>query len=179
MLFRSVNGTKVARAVYLAGARKGQDVSEPYYNNNVQVYTNIRDIGSVANDLKLNWQGDVSTVKVNFTAGWFYISQDIAMDWHPNQFNASLTPKASPIDLLDSAGNLLSANGFTGYNNNWGGCCARTYDYTFTDSAPYADLILDYGNFGLDLSVRQDKNHGSGSGVNANPVSGDPVTHIL
>ena len=175
----TVNGGTVARAVYSAGPKRGQNVSEAYYDNNVQVYTRIRDVGSFANDLKLNWQGDMGGVKANLTAGWFYMSQKIAMDWHPNQFNSSLTPQASPIDLLDSAGHLLSANGFTGYNNNWGGCCARTYEYTFTDNAPYADLILDVGKFELDASIRHDINHGSGSGTNANPRVGNPVTHSL
>lgn len=175
----TVNGGVVARAVYSAGPRRGQNVSEAYYNNNVQVYTRMRDVGSFVNDLKLNWQGDLGGVKANLTAGWFYMSQKIAMDWHPNQFNSSITPDAAPIDLLNSAGNLLSANGFTGYNNNWGGCCARTYDYTFTDNAPYVDLILNVGKFELDASLRHDINHGSGSGTNANPRVGDPVTHFL
>ncbi len=173
------NGSTVARAVYSAGPNRGKDVAEAYYDNNVSVYTRIRDVGSFVNDMKLNWQGGLGgSVKANLTAGWFYMSQKIAMDWHPNQFNSSLTPAASPIDLLDSAGHLLSANGFTGYNNNWGGCCSRTYDYTFTDNAPYADLIVDAGKFELDASIRHDINHGSGSGINANPLTGDPVTHI-
>lgn len=175
----TVNGGVVARAVYAAGTKRGQDVSEAYYNNNVQVYTRMRDVGSFANDLKLNWQGGSDALKVNLTAGWFFMSQKIAMDWHPNQFNSSISPQASPIELLDSAGNLLSANGFTGYNNNWGGCCSRTYDYTFTDNAPYADLILDVGKFELDASIRHDINHGSGSGTNANPRVGNPTTHTL
>lgn len=173
------NGGVVARAVYSAGPDKGKDVAEAYYNNNVSVYTRIRDIGSFVNDLKVNWQGDLGSVKANLTAGWFYMNQKIGMDWHPNQFNASLTPTASPIDLLDAAGNLLSANGFTGYNNNWGGCCARTYDYSFTDNAPYADFIFDVGKFGLDASIRHDINRGSGSGINANPGTGDPVTNFI
>jgi hypothetical protein len=173
------NGKTVARAVYSAGPNKGKDVAEAYYNNNVSVYTRIRDVGSFVNDMKLNWQGDLGAVKANLTAGWFYMNQKIAMDWHPNQFNGSLTPQASPIDLLDSAGNLLSANGFTGYNNNWGGCCARTYDYTFTDNAPYADFIFDVGKFELDASIRHDINKGSGSGINANPGVGNPATQFI
>lgn len=169
----------VARAVYGAGPNKGQDVTEAFYNNNVSVYTRIRDVGSFVNDAKLNWQGDLGAIKANLTAGWFYMNQKIAMDWHPNQFNASLTPAAAPIDLLNAAGNLLSANGFTGYNNNWGGCCARTYDYTFTDNAPYADFIFDVGKFELDASIRHDINRGTGSGINANPAVGNPVTNFI
>ncbi|MBU6268329.1 MAG: TonB-dependent receptor [Sphingomonadales bacterium] len=175
----TVNGGVVARAVYAAGPQKGQNVAEAYYDNNVQVWTRIRDVGSFVNDTKLSWNGDLGTVKASLTAGWFYMNQKIAMDWHPNQFNSSISPNSSPIDLLNSAGALLSANGFTGYNNNWGGCCARTYDYAFTDNAPYADLILDAGKFELDASIRHDINHGSGSGTNANPVTGNAVTHTI
>ncbi len=190
LLGSTVNGGVVARAVYSAGPLKGQDVAEPYYNNNVEVTTNIRKIGSFVNDLKLSGNtefGDGN--KASLTAGVFFMSQKIAMDWHPSMFNSQVSGNnPSPIDVLDAAGNLLSANGFTGYNNNWGGCCARTYDYTFSDTAPYADLIVDLSGFQLDASIRHDINHGSGSGVNStgtnnfvnqtvvNPVSGNTET---
>ncbi len=181
-----VNGQTVARAVYFAGPNKGQNVAEAYYDNNVEVYAHIRNLNSIANDLKLNWKGDLGGgVKANLTAGWFYMSQNIAMDWHPNQFNSQASGSdASPIALLTAAGNLITAGGGYGYNNNWGSCCARTYDYNFSDNAPYADLILDYDKFELDTSLRYDINHGSGSGTNStghvytltqqvvNPVSG-------
>ena len=181
----TVNGSVVASAVYAAGPNAGQNVAESYYNSNVEVYTHIRDEGGFVNDTKLNWKGDVgSGARLNITAGWFYQSQNIAMDWHPNQFRSQASGNnPAPIDLYDASGNLLSANGYSGYNNNWGACCARTYDYTFTDNAPYADLILDVGKFELDASIRHDINHGSGSGVNSSGVAHtyaqtviDPVT---
>jgi outer membrane receptor protein involved in Fe transport len=167
LLGSTVNGQVVARAVYAAGPNKGQNVAETYYDNNVQVYTRIRSVDSIANDLKLNWKGDLGgSLKANLTAGWFFMSQNIAMDWHPGQFNSQASGSdASPIALLNAAGNLISAGGAYGYNNNWGSCCARTYDYTFSDNAPYVDLILDSGKFELDASLRDDINHGSGSGT--------------
>ncbi|MBS0254032.1 MAG: TonB-dependent receptor, partial [Proteobacteria bacterium] len=131
--------------------------------------TNIRNLNSFANDLKLNWKGDLGTgLRANLTAGWFFMNQRIAMDWHPSQFNSQASGSdPSPIALLNAAGNLISAGGYYGYNNNWGSCCARTYDYTFTDNAPYVDLILDYDKFELDASLRDDINHGQGSGTNS------------
>ena len=180
----TINGQTVTRAVYSAGPNKGQNVAEPYYDNNVEIATHIRKIGGFSNDLKLT--GDVqfgADARLTATAGVFFMSQKIAMDWHPNQFNSQVIgDNPSPIDLLNASGNLLSANGGTGYNNNWGGCCARTYDYTFTDTAPYADLILDIGQFQLDGSIRHDINHGSGSGTNSidqvyNPV--DPLNPLI
>ncbi len=163
----TVNGATVARAVYANGPNAGKDVSEALYNNNVEIYTDIRNLDSIANNLQLNWRGDLGGgIRANLTAGWFFMSQKIAMDWHPGQFNAEASGSdPAPIDLIDSAGNLLSANGYTGYNNNWGAGVARTYDYTFTDNAPFADLILDANRFELDTSIRDDINHGSGSGV--------------
>lgn len=186
----TVNGGVVARAVYSAGPNMGQDVSEPFYNSNVNVYTHIRSLDSFANDLKLNGKTELGgNANASLTAGVFFMSQQIAMDWHPNQFRSQASgDNPSPIDLLDSSGNLLSAAGFTGYNNNWGSCCARTYDYTFSDTAPYADLILDVDRFELDASIRHDINHGSGSGTKStgtthympqtatNPVTGATQT---
>jgi len=161
-----VNGGTVARAVYGAGPNAGQNVTEALYNAGVEVYTDMRNLDSTANNLQLNWRGDMGGVRANLTAGWFFMSQKIAMDWHPSEYNAQLSGSdAAPIDLLDASGNLLTANGYSGYNNEWGGSNARTYDYTFTDNAPFADLIFDADKFELDASARDDINHGSGSGV--------------
>lgn len=162
----TVNGQTVAQAVYSAGPNAGHPVTEAFYNNNVAVWTDIRDMSSYANDLKLSWQKTLDNgLKASVYGGWFFMSQNIGMDWHPSQFNAEASPTPSPIDLLSSSGNLLSAAGYYGYNNNWGSCCARTYDYTFTDNAPYVDLILDYNKFELDASAREDINRGTGTGT--------------
>ena len=169
----TVNGGTVAKAVYAAGPNAGQSVTDAYYNNNVEVYTHIRSLNSFVNDTKLNWKGDLGgDMKANLTAGWFYMNQQIAMDWHPSQFNDTIT--GVPIDLYNAAGNQLTANGYSGYNNNWGSCCSRTYDYTYTDNAPYADLIVDVSQFELDASIRHDINHGSGAGT-----QGSGVAHTL
>jgi outer membrane receptor protein involved in Fe transport len=164
----TVNGSTVASAVYAAGPNAGKAVGEAYYNNNVNVYTDIRNLNSFVNDLKANWKGGSGDLRANLNVVWFFMSQQIGMDWHPSQFNAQASGNnPSPIDLLDATGNLISANGYTGYNTNWGGGNARSYDYTFSDNAPYADLILDYGRFELDSSLRYDINHGSGTGTSA------------
>jgi len=161
------------KAIYAAGPNVGQAVTDTYYNNNVEVFTNIRSLNNFVNDTKLNWKGSLGgDIRANLTAGWFYMNQQIAMDWHPSEFSDTVT--GVPIDVYSAAGNLLTANGYAGYNNNWGACCARTYDYTFTDNAPYADLILDAAGFEFDGSIRHDINHGQGVGT---PSSG--VAHTL
>lgn len=161
------------QAVYAAGPNAGKLVTDAYYNNNVEVWTNIRSLDNFVNDAKLNWKGSLGGgFTANLTAGWFYMTQQIAMDWHPSMFNDTIG--GVPIDLYNSAGALLTANGYAGYNNNWGSCCSRTYDYTFTDNAPYGQLLLDYAGFEFDGSVRHDINHGQGSGT---PGSG--IAHTL
>lgn len=162
----TVNGSTVASAIYAAGPNAGQAVTDSIYNNGVEVYTDIRSLNNFVNDTKLNWKGSLGgDLRANLTAGWFYMNQQIAMDWHPSEFND--TVGGIPIDLYNASGNLLTANGYAGYNDEWGGGNARTYDYTFTDNAPYADLILDYSKFEIDASIRHDINHGEGSGISS------------
>ncbi|MFX8766606.1 hypothetical protein ABTM49_20755, partial [Acinetobacter baumannii] len=79
--------------------------------------------------------------------------QNIAMDWHVNNATQSLNSSGNPVplDLFDAAGNQLSANGLTGFNNQWGGCCGgRSYDLTYTDNAPYVQLEGQIGHLNLD-----------------------------
>jgi hypothetical protein len=134
-------------------------------NNNTNVYTRIRDLGSFVNDLKLSGKFDLtSKIRANVYAGWFYMSQNIAMDWHTNRtFSEAQGSNPAMLDLYDASGNLLTANGIAGYGNNCS-CCARNYDYTFTDNAPYVSLNLDGGDWQVDGSLRQDFNHGQGTG---------------
>ena len=167
-----INGAVVARAIAAAGPNAGRDMTDATYNDNVEVWTRIRSLNNLANDARLNWRGAAGGLAVNLTAGWFFMRQSIAADWHPGRFNA--TAAGVPIDLYDAAGHLLSATGITGYNDNWGPCCARDYAYSFTDNAPYADLILAARGIELDASVRHDINHGAGGG---NASSG--VAHSL
>jgi outer membrane receptor protein involved in Fe transport len=145
----------VASIRYAAGPRAGQAFTDRYVDNNVNVRTNIRDIGSVANDLKLTGNFDTGLGSVTARAGYFYMDQKIAMDWHVNKSLREVSGNnPSQLDLFDAAGNKLTQEGISGYNNNWGDCCARDYDLSYTNTAPYVALELDNDKFGLDASVR-------------------------
>uniref|UniRef100_UPI0025F1363C TonB-dependent receptor domain-containing protein n=1 Tax=Novosphingobium sp. TaxID=1874826 RepID=UPI0025F1363C len=97
--------------------------------------------------------------------GFFYMNQDIAMDWHVNKSLRELSGNnPSQLDLYDAAGNKLTQEGISGYNNNWGNCCARDYDLSYTNTAPYAALELDNDHFAIDGSVRFEKVKASGGG---------------
>jgi outer membrane receptor protein involved in Fe transport len=156
----------VATIRYASGPRAGQVFTDRYVDNNVNVRTNIRDIGSFANDFKLTGNYDTGFGAVTARAGYFYMKQDIAMDWHVNKSLREVSGNnPSQLDLFDAAGNKLTTEGISGYNNNWGDCCARDYDLSYTNTAPYIALELDADKFGLDGSVRFEQVQARGSTV--------------
>ncbi|MFM5953997.1 MAG: TonB-dependent receptor domain-containing protein, partial [Novosphingobium sp.] len=163
----TVNGGVVSQIRYANGPKAGQLYTGTYVNNNANFRTNIRDIGSFADDLALSGKFDVAGGKLTARAGLFYMNQKIAMDWHVNQALGEISGNnPARLDLYTAAGAKLTVDGISGYNNNWGDCCARTYDLSYSDTAPYAALDLDTDHFGIDASVRFDNVHASGTAVN-------------
>ncbi|MEQ1498473.1 MAG: TonB-dependent receptor plug domain-containing protein [Novosphingobium sp.] len=162
-----VNGSVVGSARYASGPNAGQVYTGTYIDNNTNVHTNIRDIGSLANDLKLAATFDAGgSAKVTARAGFFYMNQKIAMDWHTNKSTREVSGNnPAQLDLYDTAGNKLTQEGISGYNNNWGNCCARDYDLSYTNTAPYVALELDSDAFNLDGSVRFESVKASGGGT--------------
>ena len=151
----SVNGRTVATMRYASGPKAGQVYAGTYYNNNTNVRTNIRDIGSLVNDFNVAGKFDAGLGTLTARAGWFYMNQKVAMDWHTNRaFSEVSGNNPAMLDLYDAAGNRITANGIAGFNNNWGSCCARDYKLSYTDNAPYVALDLDNDNFAVDGSVR-------------------------
>ena len=185
----SLNGTPYATVGsirYASGPRAGQTFTGTYVDNNVNVRTNIRDIGSTANDLALSAKFDMGNGgKVTVRGGFFYMNQKIAMDWHVDKSLREVTgSNPSQLDLYSTTGAKLTQEGISGYNNNWGNCCARDYDLSYTNTAPYAALELDTDHFNLDGSVRFENVHASGGGtqggseffVNSNGVNIPAIT---
>ena len=166
----SINGTPYATVGsirYASGPKAGQVFTGTYVDNNVNVYTRIRDIGSLANDLKLAATFDAGgSAKVTARAGFFYMNQKIAMDWHVNKSLREVSgDNPSQLDLYSTTGAKLTQEGISGYNNNWGNCCARDYDLSYTNTAPYVALELDSDHFNLDGSVRFESVKASGGGT--------------
>lgn len=160
------NGSTVGSIRYASGPRAGQVFNGTYLDNNTSVRTNIRDLGSLANDLTVAGKFDMGTMKVTARAGFFYMNQDIAMDWHSNaSLREASGDNPSQLDLYDTAGNKLTQEGILGYNNNWGTCCARDYDLSYTNTAPYAALELDSDMFAIDGSVRFENVKAAGGGT--------------
>jgi outer membrane receptor protein involved in Fe transport len=165
VLGSTVNGSPVATIRYANGPRAGQVYTSTYLNNNTNVRTNIRDIGSFANDLAVASKWDSAAGVFTARAGLFYMNQSIAMDWHTNKAYSELSgDNPAMLNLFNAAGARLTADGIAGFNNNWGDCCARDYDLSYADNAPYVALDFDGEHFGLDGSVRFDGIKASGTG---------------
>jgi outer membrane receptor protein involved in Fe transport len=171
----TVNGRVVQAIRYASGPNAGQLYTGTYVDNNVNVKTNIRDLGSFVNDLTIAGKFDAGFADLTARAGYFYMDQTIAMDWHVNKSLRELSGNSpSQLDLYDSPTAVLAANkitqeGISGYNNNWGNCCARDYDLSYTNTAPYAQLVLDNDTFNLDGSVRFETVKASGSTIAGGP----------
>ena len=67
--------------------------------------TNIRDIGSLANDLTIAGKFDVGSAELTARAGFFYMDQDIAMDWHVNKSLREVSgDNPAQLDLYSTTG---------------------------------------------------------------------------
>lgn len=166
VLGSTVNGAVVADIRFADGPNAGQSFTGEYLDNNVNVTTNIRDMGAFVNDLVLAGEFDVGGAQLTARGGFFYMDQTIAADWHVNRSTRELNgDNPSQLDLFDAAGNQLTFQGLSGFNNNWGECCARDYDLSYTNTAPYAQLIVDHDLFNIDGSIRFERVEASGYAI--------------
>lgn len=182
VLGSTVNGGVVRSIVYGAGPNQGKLYTDPYINAGAaQAYVKMNDVGSIVNDLgfttKFNWADSVTgTAK----AGWFHMRQDIDMTWLINSgyFSLDSTHNPVPLDLfsgVNGTGTQLTANGLSGFNNQWGGCCGgRSYDLSYVDDAPYLDLDFKVGKLDINPSIRSDSV--KASGITYAPVAGTNLT---
>lgn len=163
----SINGTPyatIAEIRYANGPNEGQVFTDTYLDNNAIFRTDVDDISSYVNDLRFTGDFETGFGDLTALAGYFYMDQTIATDWNINRGNREISgDNAAALDLFDAAGNLLSQAGISGYGNNWGNCCARDYDLSYVNTAPYLALELDNERFNLDGSVRFDKVNATGS----------------
>ncbi len=161
-----VNGQVVGSIVYENGPNQGQIFTGPYLSEGPNIDTNMSDMGSLVNDLTMSGKFDLYTGKVTAKAGWFHMTQRIAENWHVNpEFNDISGHNPAQLDLFagpNGTGQQLTAAGQAGFNNNWGSCCARDYDLSYTDDAPYFSLDYVLGRFDLDGGVRIDSVKASG-----------------
>jgi outer membrane receptor protein involved in Fe transport len=151
---------------YANGPKAGQTFTGTYLDNNVNVRTNIRDIGSFVNDFNVAGKFDAGFAQVTLRAGVFYMDQNIAMDWHVNKsLREASGDNPAQLDLYSTTGAKLTQEGISGYNNNWGNCCARDYDLSYANTAPHAAIEIDGEHFAIDASVRYEHIKATGGGT--------------
>lgn len=152
-----VNGQTVGKIVYANGPSVGQVFSGNFLNEGPNIDTNMPDTGSIVNDLTLTGKFDLAGGKLTPKAGWFHMTQRVNENWHVNpQYNELTGVNPAQLDLISTSGALLTALGQSGFNNNWGSCCAREYDLSYTDDAGYFGADYALGKFDVDGSVRID-----------------------
>ena len=160
VLGSTVNGQTVGSIRYANGPSQGQTYTGAFLNNNPNIDTNMSNMGNWVNDLALAGKFDIDSNKLSARVGWFHMVQNIAQDWHVNPSYSELSGhNPAQLDLFSVAGTQLTAAGQAGFNNNWGNCCARQYDLTYTNDAPYLSLndSLLEDKLDLDASVRIDQ----------------------
>ncbi|MEY2927954.1 MAG: hypothetical protein RL367_2431, partial [Pseudomonadota bacterium] len=173
----------VGSFVYAAGPNQGKVYTGAYFSNSALAYTKMRDTGSFVNNFVVDAKfGDVGGAKVDLKGGVFYMRQNISMDWRISNYTQALEANSdnAPLDVFsgpNGTGTQLTANGLSGYNNQWGGCCGgRQYDLTYTDTAPFANLDVQVGGFDFDGSVRFDSI--KAAGVTFGPAATGVTTKV-
>ncbi len=159
-----VNGQIVGAVRYATGPNQGQAYTGSYVNNNPNINTLMKNMDNFANNLTATGKFDVGSGRARVTAGLFVMKQNIRQDWHVNRQYSTLSGEnAVPLDLFSTTGTQLTAAGQAGFNDNWGSCCARRVDLTYTDTAPFLQVGYELGGLNLDGSVRYDSVHGEGT----------------
>nr|WP_295782908.1 TonB-dependent receptor [Rhodoferax sp.] len=142
----------------------GKNGTSPFFSA-VLFNTSLDDLGNTFNDIKISKEFDVGTSKVTAVGGIFTGLQTIAETWFWNTYNMTLTGTGAQV--VDAQGAPTSKPAISGFNT-FGGCCARTWNVQYNQTAPYAALTLDSGALSLDASVRSDRQTANGYTLSAN-----------
>lgn len=154
-------------AVYYNGPQAGQAVTTAnlqtgLVSQGAAINQQSPDMGHYVNDLGLSRSFDLSGAKLNAKAGYYRSKQDIVQTWQISERLMEIGKNGAVIDVKNSAGDLLTTAGLTGFNNQWGGCCARDVDAHYTTDAPYLSLSMETGPVDLEAGLRHDRVKASG-----------------
>lgn len=164
-------------ARYYNGALAGQTVSTDnlqtgLVSQGAAINQQSPDMGHFANDLSVSRTFNLDGKKLNAKAGLYMSKQDIVQQWQISERVMEIGHNGAIIDVFDGAGNALTTAGLTGYNNQWGGCCARDIDAHYSNTAPYMALNLEVGEFDFEGALRRDNFRGRGSYAGGKQVVG-------
>ena len=156
-----------AEARYANGPKKGQVVTTANLQNG------LLSTGPGINVQTPNmnhWVNDFSVAKkfgdISARGGVYLSSQSVHQVWQVNPLLSEVGKTGAIVDVFSGSGAAaaaLTTMGMSGFNNNWGDCCARKTDATFNTTAPYAALSMEYGNFDFDAGIRRDSLKASGT----------------
>jgi outer membrane receptor protein involved in Fe transport len=146
------------RFIGLFPADNGNNGGQSFFTGTL-FNTSLDDLGNQFNDLRVSKSLDVAGSKATLSAGLFSGTQNVAETWFWNQYDIQMSGTGARV--VDAAGNPSTQPVATGWQT-WGGCCVRTFDVQYRQTAPYAALTVDMGAVTLDGSVRQDKQHATG-----------------
>ncbi len=157
--FNGPNAGQAVTSAALQGFNGNNLISEVAYFN-----TDLDDMSNFANELKLSKSIDMEGATLDLTAGYFFMNQKFAQDWHWNRFLTDTTSNAALIDIVGE-----TDNGILGYNQafGWDGT-NRNYDLEYQARAPFlAAAWTSEAGFSLDASVRFDTMEQTGSRTEA------------
>ncbi len=156
-----------AEARYANGPKKGQVVTTANLQNGL--LSNGPGINVQTPNMN-HWVNDFSVAKkfgdVSARGGVYLSSQSVHQVWQITPLLTEVGRTGAVVDVFAGSGAAaaaLTTMGMSGFNNNWGDCCARKTDATFATTAPYAALSMEYGDFDFDAGVRRDSVKASGT----------------
>jgi outer membrane receptor protein involved in Fe transport len=154
---RFFNGPNAGQTATAANLKTG------LVSNSAAINTQTPDMGNLVNDLSVSKQLKVGLGNLDVKGGLFYSRQNVVQRWAISERIMEVGRNGALLDLIDSNNVALTTAGLTGYNNQWGGCCARDIDAKFTTTAPYLSASLAAGPLDLDAGVRRESFQANGS----------------
>lgn len=120
------------------------------------INTQLGDMGNIVNDLSVSKAFKFDGVSLDTKFGYFHSRQNVVQTWAISERIMEVGRNGRLIDVFDPTGAALTTAGLTGYNNQWGACCARDIDAKFTTDAPYLSLNVGAGPLDVDAGVRRE-----------------------
>ena len=144
------NGPGAGTAVTAANLSTG------LVSNGAAINTLSPDMGNLFNDLSVSKSFKLDGATLDAKAGFYHSRQNVVQTWSISERVMEAGPNGRLIDLFNASGAALTTAGMTGYNNQWGACCARDINAQFTTDAPYLGLNFGSGNLNIDGGVRRE-----------------------
>ena len=163
---RYFNGPGAGTAVTAANLSAG------VVSQGAAINTLSPDMGNLVNDLSISKTFKLDNATLDAKAGFFHSRQNVVQTWSISERVVEAGANGRLIDVYAANGAALTTAGLTGYNNQWGACCARDIDARFTTDAPYLSLNVGTGNIDLDAGVRRETFKANGRYAGSKQVVG-------